>query len=273
MARAPLYIEVKDPAGNYVSGASVQVNDRHTGAAATIYTAETAGTTTANPIIADSAGHAFGWVDRGAYSAVISGAGITTYTIPVDTPNTDDATGTSPWLPTGAVTPIGGFFGKSMIATTQVLSSTAAYSFLTTPDRVQNVVVSANGLVAVCYRALWQNSFTISSFASIFIGSNQMRVPDQAGSGNVVQEIVGGFFANDDDVLYTTSGGLASTSVSGNATDITTGETVGVSGGVNGWCYIWVTPGTYDIGIKFRNVGANSVTVKNRKLWVWAPPG
>lgn len=79
MARAEISEVVLASSGGAVAGASVQVNVRG-GGAATVYVAETGGTTRANPLTTDSAGRIEGWLDTGSYNLVVSGAGISTYT-------------------------------------------------------------------------------------------------------------------------------------------------------------------------------------------------
>jgi hypothetical protein len=79
MPRVEIPIKVIDLNGNAVSGASVRIKDRATGADRTIYTTETGGGTASNPRTTDSAGHVTGWVEEGRMTAVISGTGIATY--------------------------------------------------------------------------------------------------------------------------------------------------------------------------------------------------
>lgn len=66
-----------------VSGASVAVNIRG-GSPATIYAAETGGTTLGNPLTSTAEGRIDGWLDEGSYTLTISGAGITTYMQPIE---------------------------------------------------------------------------------------------------------------------------------------------------------------------------------------------
>lgn len=106
MARVRVPIAVIDPAGNAVAGASVTVNKRSTGIAATLYVAETGPTTTANPTATDAYGRVTAWVDRGAYNAVISGTGITTYTQPFEAGAAADQAIDDLWLPYGATAPV-----------------------------------------------------------------------------------------------------------------------------------------------------------------------
>jgi hypothetical protein len=99
MARAPFTIEVKDVAGNAVFGASVNITQRVGGAAATLYSGETGPTTVSNPLVTDTQGRVSSWVERGAYTATVSGSGITTYAVPFDAAPGANRTIDATWLP------------------------------------------------------------------------------------------------------------------------------------------------------------------------------
>jgi microcystin-dependent protein len=104
---------VLDPAtGNALSGASVAVAVRSTAAAATIYAAETGGTTVANPRTTDAYGRLTGWVERGAYTLTISGSTLTTYVKNWDSAPAADSSIDALWigsaLPIGLVNPFAG---------------------------------------------------------------------------------------------------------------------------------------------------------------------
>jgi hypothetical protein len=80
VARGQIPFVVIDTSGNAVVGANVTLTNRVTATPATVWADET---TTANqlgnPVLTDAKGRVPGWLDEGAYSASISGAGITTY--------------------------------------------------------------------------------------------------------------------------------------------------------------------------------------------------
>jgi hypothetical protein len=97
VARSPIYAEAKDAVGAVVPTGSMNVKIRATGANATLYNAETAGSTITNPVAADSLGRMLCWVDRGDYDAIISGTGISTYTLPVDASPAGDHDIDSTW--------------------------------------------------------------------------------------------------------------------------------------------------------------------------------
>jgi hypothetical protein len=98
MARSPFFIEVKDSAGNIVTGAAVELRNRATGLLATVYQAETGGTTLSNPLTVDAFGRAVGWVDRGDYNARVAGTGLVPYTIPIDAAPAGDRDIDITWL-------------------------------------------------------------------------------------------------------------------------------------------------------------------------------
>ena len=53
------------------------------------------------------------------------------------------------------------------------------------------------------------------------------------------------------------------------ASDVTTGQIVNVGGSASGGVVtVFAAAGTYDVSVQFLAV-AGSVTVKERKLWVW----
>lgn len=84
MARVEISEAVQDTAGNALSGASVQVNVRSTGSAATLYEGETGGTTVGNPRTTGTNGRVEAWVDEGSYNLVVSKSGYTSYTQPFE---------------------------------------------------------------------------------------------------------------------------------------------------------------------------------------------
>lgn len=84
MSRVEIPFVVQDTSGNaLVSTASITVNVRG-GGTATVFAAETGGTTLANPLTSSAVGGIDGWLDEGSYNLVVSGPGITTYTQPFD---------------------------------------------------------------------------------------------------------------------------------------------------------------------------------------------
>lgn len=145
-----------------------------------------------------------------------------------------------------------------------------AYGLLPTADQV-DVVLPTNGKIVIAYKATWQESVTSAGAAAIFIGPNQLKVPQSSGSIGVQQASIGASPASNDNHLTTSPLGLisgANTTPSG--ADVTTGEAIGITGvtGVGGPCYVFAAAGTYTISVQFK-ASSGSVTVKNRKLWAW----
>lgn len=173
--------------------------------------------------------------------------------------------------------------GKSIIATEESRTNTA-YGLLTTPDRVQNVLLPTDGLICVAYQALWKESVASAGRAAIFIGANDLKLPNfgsaTINTGTPPSAWIGGT-ANTYQPLSTIAAGLrcavGGTGVGGS--DSTLGVTTGVAlssaqntgselvydGGV---CLIYAAAGTYDISIQFKST-SGSVSAKERKLWVW----
>lgn len=161
--------------------------------------------------------------------------------------------------------------GKSIIAASDSTSATTyAVGNLTTPDRVQGIVLPTDGLIAVMYQAIWQNTVANNAKASLFIGANQLK--GGVGTGvPVVQEISGPTEVNDDALLFSSQNGLQRDGGVGAATEVTTGQIVGTNTFANGGpIYIFAAAGTYDVSVQFKNTAAGTLTVKNRHLWVWS---
>jgi hypothetical protein len=186
--------------------------------------------------------------------------------------------------------------GKSIIATSESRTNTA-YGLLTTPDRVQNVVLPADGLLVVAFQALWEESVPGASRAALFIGADQLKVPSAGSAGPVTQAAAtDASFAATFVRLVTTPAGLVSYRPSASIeADAATPQVVGLvtyasgvpmvmelNGSVHapvggptddptfsgGQVLIEAAAGTYDISVQFK-ASSGSVTVKNRKLWVW----
>lgn len=168
--------------------------------------------------------------------------------------------------------------GKSIIPTTESRTN-VAYGTMPTPDQVTGIVLPTDGLIYVGYQATWQESVNAAAAASIFVGANQLQIAATNFTGpTVTQAALGTGAAAIDKPLASfpgglrSSDGLAQTSVYSG--DATTGQLVGVNLTgtatlpVGGPVAIFATAGTYTISVQFRST-SGSVTVKNRKLWVW----
>lgn len=114
-----------------------------------------------------------------------------------------------------------------------------AYGLMTTPDRVQNVIVPTNGLLFVQYEALWKEALNGGGSAAIFIGANQLKVRDHEGTvGKIGAQSAAhadvGSTTNFYAMLFTCSIGLATKALdSVGATEdpapVTTGMAMGLS--------------------------------------------
>jgi hypothetical protein len=160
--------------------------------------------------------------------------------------------------------------GKSIIAGAESRSSTS-YGTLTTPDRVQNIVLETSGLLFVAFQARWQNSVTSAGRAAIFLGSNQLKQATNSGASAVVQEATGPTDAAEYLPLSSTPYGLDSIGGSGtnySTGDATTGQSISYAGSGGGIACIFAAAGTYTVAVQFKST-SGSVTVADRKLWVW----
>lgn len=189
--------------------------------------------------------------------------------------------------------------GKSIIATSESRTN-VAYGLLTTPDRVSSIVMPTDGIICVAYVAQWQESVANAGRAAIFLGANQIKVPFTEGPstgtiGLSLQAARTGEAAGAINcALCSGPAGLASFKTNSATNDpVTTGQVLGIaarpgstdihmeiettgasfldvtSGApFGGPAYIYADAGTYDISIQYKST-SGSVTVKNRKLWVW----
>ena len=78
---------IQSTGGQVIPGATVQIDD-YDGNAATVYAADTGGSTLANPLTADSAGRVEGYLLPGGYTFEVSKSGYTTYTHRYEAPLT-----------------------------------------------------------------------------------------------------------------------------------------------------------------------------------------
>lgn len=182
--------------------------------------------------------------------------------------------------------------GKSIIATEESRTN-AAYGTLTTPDRVQSVVLPTDGLIRVAYSALWKESNLGAARAAIFVGANQLKVDAPGEAGAAVIEaaalgfpsgpnvysglkscpvgLIGGVNAGSQ-VATGQAIGLASSTTAGITPQVELNGNVrtleeGVFGGV---CLIeGLAAGSYDVSVQFK-ASAGSVSAKERRLWVEA---
>lgn len=158
--------------------------------------------------------------------------------------------------------------GKSIIATEEARSN-VAYGLLTTPDRVQSIVLPTDGLIVVGYQALWKNSVAGAASAAIFVGANQLKT--QQETAPAVQAANMSVGNSTDRYVPLTTSALGLTTVNSSAaaytSDVATGQILGL-GQSSAVAYIFAAAGTYDVSVQFKAT-SGSVTAKERKLWVW----
>lgn len=187
--------------------------------------------------------------------------------------------------------------GSAVIATDESRTN-VAYGLLTTPDRVQNVVVAAGQILCVAYQAEWASSAVQAGRAAIFIGSNQLRVPhdnsvpeiEAAGDSSAIVPGRRSFLTtcpiglvslinNVGDFARTSPMAIAALSLNSSSnfgawaeldgTLVKIGDVTGNGqDAVGGVCMIDVDPGTYDVSVQFK-ASSGSVSARNRKLRVW----
>jgi len=108
----------------------------------------------------------------------------------------------------------------------------AAYGLLTTPDRVEDVVVPEDALLIVGYQAMWRESVAGAASAALFIGANQLKL-GLATAGPVVNQtatIGAATPADTYSLLASSPGGLRSNQGIGGAAyagDVATGQILG----------------------------------------------
>lgn len=166
--------------------------------------------------------------------------------------------------------------GKSIIATSETRTNTA-FGLMTTPDRVQNIVLPTSGLIFVAYQALWQESVLNAASAALFLGSNQIKQAAPGGAPAVTAATLGGTAGNWSPISSSQVGlsSYASGGIGSSTSDVTTGQVVGLPNGLATGNYfgapavVFAAAGTYDVSIQFKASSGN-VLVKERKLWVWS---
>jgi hypothetical protein len=171
--------------------------------------------------------------------------------------------------------------GSAVIATTEARSNTA-YGLMTTPDRVQGIVLPSAGYLLVLYHAYWNESVDGAARAAIFVGANQLQISQTGVAAPAVQEAscIGG--ASITQPLSTApfglTGGGAGALATGHSAPVTTGQAIAIHGSTNveqnaaipsGACWIFAAAGTYDVSVQFK-ASSGTVNVLNRRLFVMA---
>lgn len=164
--------------------------------------------------------------------------------------------------------------GKVSIPT-QETRTNAAFGTMPTPDQVAGIVLPTDGLIVVAYQALWNNSVAGAARAALFLGAAQVTF---GRAGNVPAQVDAGPITagTTDNPLATSNYGLVSTDAAGTASEVTTGQIVGMQNpstpnalaNAGGPCYIFAAAGTYTLSVQFKASSGN-VVVQKRHLWVW----
>jgi hypothetical protein len=151
-----------------------------------------------------------------------------------------------------------------------------------------------SGLIAIVYRATWEESVAGAARAAIFIGNNQLKItPVEADAPVTTAAAPFAGEAHQKGRLFSCDLGLVATSGHSHPTgDVTTGQAIGcftsttssfktcfeLNGVVEtiaqttplgGPCYVFAAAGEYEVQVRFK-VTSSDVKVSNRKLWVWS---
>lgn len=245
------------------------------------------------------------WLDEGRYDVTVPGAG--TRVVEVVAENARAATGdpgpTGPTGAEGATGPIGppgpqgapGIRGpegpegaaggelKSSIIATEEVRTNVAFGTLTTPDELE-IILPANGLIAIAYQATWKESVSGAARAAIFLNEVQLKVATTGAAVAAGEAKIAGT-VNTFTPLFTTRGGpvtgwaseasaglLSPRASSAFTGDVTTGQVVGSSLYPSGSLLVFAAAATYKVSVRFKS-SSGSVTAKNRKLWCWLVKG
>lgn len=162
--------------------------------------------------------------------------------------------------------------GKSIISTEETTTS-ASYTLLTTPDRVSNVVLPTDGLIAIAFQGMWKETNNNTARAAIFIGATQMKGSlANTAAPNVLEAAINSTVNNYASIGSFGGGLTTATNTTAYTGDVTTGQVVGVNAltvaGTQGVCYVFAAAGTYTVSVQYKT-SAGTASVKNRKLWVW----
>jgi hypothetical protein len=152
---------------------------------------------------------------------------------------------------------LGRWYAPVEIATKQEREN-VAFGKLATPDEVASVVLPANGLIVVGYRAKWESSVASAGRAAIFLSAVQLKSSTEA----VAQEAQ----TSETVVKTLTTLPIGLTSAAGTAAFPTTGAPI-ANDATGGLTYIYAAAGTYSVSIQFKAT-SGKVAVKERVLQV-----
>lgn len=182
--------------------------------------------------------------------------------------------------------------GGSSIIAAEGEYGAVGYGKMATPDRVQNVVVPANGLLRISFSALVKTEGPGAAQIAVFIGANQLKIPHPNGAAEVQAAWIAaasGFWTP----LVSGPAGLACASVgAADSTLVTTGQIIGAQGNLNkqffvdragvftplnvagatidpyygGFIFAEVAAGTYEVSIQYKMPEGGVIKAKERKL-------
>lgn len=324
MARVAFPLVLQSPSsGSAIVGATATITQHvvggslGSGPAATIYTSETGvGVTGTNQIQTDSngrwtqgsgSGFAQYWLPEGTYDIAITGPGLTGYTITRELACATDvahhadtgwitANQLSGQLALGAGVNQPGTTVKTFVDNPGTVG-TSSFSFAGLGDAV-NITLDTDGLLAVWYQAIWQETVAGATQIALFLGGNQIKIADATLGAPVPQAaaIRGGATTSVDRTVCSCALGLVTHENVAYSGDVTTGQVVGqVTGastnlyhslngaaavpatvsssaagsGLGGPCYIFAAAGNYQLEVR-QKVSSGGMIIHNRRLWVQA---
>lgn len=185
----------------------------------------------------------------------------------------------------GAWVTLTGQAKKSVVNTEDTYNLTLFGEATPNPDRVSQVTMPTDGLMYIGaigrYKCtvLGDDLSGLGCQIAIHINSNQLKVPDSGQAAPVAQSSVWNNFAatNTYKPFGSYHGGIASIGGTvAQSDDVTTGQilSIGTLGdgskyvAPGGFFIMFAAAGVYDISLRYK-VSSGTITVKNRKLWVW----
>ena len=166
--------------------------------------------------------------------------------------------------------------GKSVIDTEQTTSSTT-YATLATPDEV-TLTLPEDGILYVTYRALWKYSDVENTESCIAIFVDEDQVLEPSFNGDPPEPTFGCVGPTQDpgnEMFYTPVWSLVNASFSdginltADSVDGTAPQAIESSSEEPPTAMITAPAGTHTISIRYKaGVGTETVSVKERKLWV-----
>lgn len=176
--------------------------------------------------------------------------------------------------------------GGALYTSTAETTTSASYTTLTTPDRVEVNRLGTNGILWVLFKSQWKISAASGTqAAAIFLDGTQLqygRKNNTPAVAELAQTLVTtyshmGTAVNSTATTASTgmSAALATTLSTADVSDVTTGQTF-VAADTIGNHYtgaaipIFGLPaGDYTVEIRYKT-SANTLTVRERRLWAWA---